>query len=156
MGNFPGQSVEASVISYAIFTWKKVQRVCLGLSPKAGDFSVLKNEESKRPWPDFTSLAVWHLVELAVNGPNSPRLDEWQDAYKASKNAYFVFRVMNLGCQLAEHGCIRDLKAANAKWDSWWITNGCMGRLTKHLEVAYERFIITSKVLVVLDTVISP
>ena len=91
--------------------------------------------------------------------PNSPRLDEWQDAYKASKNAYFVFRVMNLGCQLAEHGCIRDLKAANAKWDSWWITYGCMGRLTKHLEVAYERFIITSKVLVVLvvlDTVISP
>jgi len=63
--------LEASVISYAIFTWKKVQRV----------------------------------------------LDEWQDAYKASKNAYFVFRVMNLGCQLAEHGCIRDLKAANAKWD---------------------------------------
>ena len=50
---------------------------------------------------------------------NPPRLDEWQDAYKASKNAYFVFRVMNLGCQLAEHGCIRDLKAANAKWDSW-------------------------------------
>ena len=25
------------------------------------------------------------------------RLDEWKDPYKSSKNAYFVFRVMNLG-----------------------------------------------------------
>lgn len=63
--------LEASVISYAVFTWKKFQRV----------------------------------------------LDEWKDPYKSSKNAYFVFRVMNLGCQLAEHGRIQDLKAVNAKWD---------------------------------------
>eukprot|EP00438_Fugacium_kawagutii_P023775 Skav213336 [mRNA] locus=scaffold3340:387791:393812:+ [translate_table: standard] len=63
--------LEASVISYAVFTWKKFQRV----------------------------------------------LDEWKDPYKSSKNAYFVFRVMNLGCQLAEHGRILDLKAANGKWE---------------------------------------
>jgi len=63
--------LEASVISYAVFTWRKFQRV----------------------------------------------LDEWKDPYKSSKNAYFVFRVMQLGCQLAQHGCIQDLKAANGKWD---------------------------------------
>ena len=48
------------------------------------------------------------------------RLDEWKDPYKSSKNAYFVFRVMNLGCQLAEHGRIQDLKAVNAKWEPRW------------------------------------
>mmetsp|Transcript_54857 Transcript_54857/g.122668 ORF Transcript_54857/g.122668 Transcript_54857/m.122668 type:complete len:435 (+) Transcript_54857:88-1392(+) len=44
-------------------------------------------------------------------------LADWKDPYKASKNAYFVFRVLEFGCQLAEHGRIVDLQAANHKWD---------------------------------------
>eukprot|EP00913_Durusdinium_trenchii_P013010 g12213.t1 len=65
------ERLEASVISYAVFTWQKFQRV----------------------------------------------LDEWKDPYKSSKNAYFVFRVLTLGEQLATYGRIVDLKASNHLWE---------------------------------------
>eukprot|EP00568_Trieres_chinensis_P004190 CAMPEP_0183298044 /NCGR_PEP_ID=MMETSP0160_2-20130417/5174_1 /TAXON_ID=2839 ORGANISM="Odontella Sinensis, Strain Grunow 1884" /NCGR_SAMPLE_ID=MMETSP0160_2 /ASSEMBLY_ACC=CAM_ASM_000250 /LENGTH=356 /DNA_ID=CAMNT_0025459987 /DNA_START=91 /DNA_END=1158 /DNA_ORIENTATION=+ len=44
-------------------------------------------------------------------------LDRWQDPYKSSKNVSFVFRILELGCQLAEHLKIVDLKAANHWWE---------------------------------------
>ena len=62
-------------------------------------------EESVTSYAEFTWLKAQRV------------LNDWKDPYKASKNAYFVFRVLEFGCQLADHGRIVDLKAANHKWD---------------------------------------
>jgi len=43
-------------------------------------------------------------------------LERWKDVYKASKNIYFVFRVLEFGVQLAEHKRIVNFTAAN----HWW------------------------------------
>lgn len=48
----------------------------------------------------------------------------WEDPHKSSKNVYFVFRVIELGRQLVEHGSIVDFTAAN----HWW----------EHIHGAYE------------------
>ncbi|CAK9093786.1 unnamed protein product, partial [Durusdinium trenchii] len=45
-------------------------------------------------------------------------LDKIKNVYKARKNTYFAFRLLDFGCQLAEHGCIIDLTAANSIFSS--------------------------------------
>ena len=67
------------------------------------DLAVL--EESVVSYAEYT----WMKAQRVLN--------EWKDPYKSSKNAYFVFRVLEFGCQLADHGRIVNLKAANHKWD---------------------------------------
>mmetsp|Transcript_42401 Transcript_42401/g.98199 ORF Transcript_42401/g.98199 Transcript_42401/m.98199 type:complete len:287 (-) Transcript_42401:86-946(-) len=44
-------------------------------------------------------------------------LEKKKDVYKSSKNVYFVFRVLELGQQLLQHGRISDFTAANSWWD---------------------------------------
>lgn len=43
-------------------------------------------------------------------------LDRWEDPYKSSKNVYFVFRILELGCQLLTHDKILDFHAANRRY----------------------------------------
>ena len=62
-------------------------------------------EESVTSYAEYTWLKAQRV------------LNDWKDPYKSSKNAYFVFRVLEFGCQLADHGRIVDLKAANHMWD---------------------------------------
>mmetsp|Transcript_77219 Transcript_77219/g.213538 ORF Transcript_77219/g.213538 Transcript_77219/m.213538 type:complete len:560 (+) Transcript_77219:104-1783(+) len=52
-------------------------------------------------------------------------LEQKNDVYKAKKNASYVFRVLELACQLMEHGRIMNFRAANLWW-TWiehlWVT----------------------------------
>jgi len=45
-------------------------------------------------------------------------MNQTRDLYKASKNAYYAFRILELGAQLLEYGRIRDLQAANHWWEA--------------------------------------
>ena len=75
--------------------------------PRIRDFKLdlAMLEQSITSYADYTWLKAQRV------------LNEKKDPYKSSKNVYFVFRVLELGCQLAENGRIVDLKASNHKWD---------------------------------------
>lgn len=48
-------------------------------------------------------------------------LDQWRGPYKSNENAYYVFHLLDLGCQLADKGdkgCIVDPQASNSTWNS--------------------------------------
>lgn len=62
-------------------------------------------EEQTASYADYTWLKCHRL------------LDRTKVLYKACKNTYFSFRLLDFGCQLAEKGRIIDLAAANGIFD---------------------------------------
>uniref|UniRef100_A0A7S3LB99 RING-type domain-containing protein n=1 Tax=Amphora coffeiformis TaxID=265554 RepID=A0A7S3LB99_9STRA len=56
--------------------------------------------------------SIWSYAEYTWKKARRV-LDRWRDPYKSSKNVYFVFRLLELGCQLLLHDKIVDFQAAN-------------------------------------------
>ena len=73
-------------------------------------------EEQTSSYADYTWIKSHRL------------LDKTKDVYKARKNVYFAFRLLDFGCQLAEHGNIPDLTAANNVFN-------CVKQIWEHLQI---------------------
>lgn len=78
--------------------WFSVQVHAVGLVP-------VQLYESIVSYAEYT----WVLARERLNGEGNVR--------KSCKDAYFAFRVLELGVQLMEHGCIVEFHAANTWWD---------------------------------------